>query len=117
MDPSTHEDLSLSGGSWTYYGPHHHVQMTVTSTLTPTYVTLHVVGLQTVTAHTSAPYLPATCLPDAVDPTLVTCEVPAGTGLLAVDVVVDDVLDVSARVWAPDNDDPVVGNDTLTLHD
>lgn len=117
IDPTTHEDLAIGSGSHSYYGPHHHVQMSVRALLDPTVITLDVRGLQSFQVHPEPSYLPATCerAPAVGDRTRVTCELPPGEGTFAIDLVVSGVLDVVARVSAADNADPNPGNDELVF--
>jgi RNA polymerase sigma factor (sigma-70 family) len=117
VDPTTHEDLAIGSGSHAYYGPHHHVQMSVTALLDPTIVTIDVRGLQSFTVHTETTYLAATCAQAGVDGdvTKVACQLAPGQGTFAIDVVVAGELDAVARVSAADNVDPNPSNDELVF--
>ena len=115
--PTTHEDLAIGSGSHVYYGPHHHVQMSVTALLDPTTITIGVHDLQSFTVHTESSYLPVTCTQTGLDGdvTELTCQVAEGQGAFAIDVVVSGQLDAVARIWAADNDDPNSANDELVF--
>jgi RNA polymerase sigma factor (sigma-70 family) len=117
VDPTTHEDLAIGSGSHAYYGPHHHVQMSVTALLDPTTLTIDVRGLQSFTVHTESTYLAATCAQTGLDgdATELSCQIAAGQGTFAIDVVVSGQLDVVARVSAADNVDPNPANDELVF--
>jgi RNA polymerase sigma factor (sigma-70 family) len=117
VDPTTHEDLAIGSGSHAYYGPHHHVQMSVTALLDPTIVTIDVRGLQSFTVHTETTYLAATCAQAGVDGdvTKIACQLAPGQGTFAIDVVVSGELDAVARVSATDNVDPNPANDELVF--
>jgi RNA polymerase sigma factor (sigma-70 family) len=117
VDPMTHEDLAIGSGSHAYYGPHHHVQMSVTALLDPTIITIDVHGLQSFSVHTETTYLPATCAQAGIegDVTRVTCQLAPGQGAFAIDVVVSGQLDAVARVSAVDNVDPNPANDELVF--
>ncbi len=116
-DPATHEDLRLSSGSHTYYGPDHHVEMSVAALLDPTVLTIDVVGLTRFAVHSGSSYLPATCTQTSTDATAtrLTCQLSPGTGMFAMDLVVSGSLDVTVRVSAEGNEDPDPTNDVLTF--
>jgi hypothetical protein len=113
----THEDLAIGSGSYIYYGPHYHLQLSATALLDPTLLTIDVRGLTSFTVHGEASYLPSTCEQTSTDGDFVrlTCQVAPGQGAFAIDVVVAGQLDVTMRVDAVDNDDPDPTNNVLTF--
>ncbi|MBB3042279.1 RNA polymerase sigma factor [Nocardioides soli] len=123
VDPKTQEDLAIGSGSHTYYGPHHHVQMSVAALLDPTVITLRVHRLESFWVHDESSYLPmaepdSPCVQRHIDGDLseLTCRIsvsPPRQGIFAIDLVVAGELDVVARVSAADNADPNPDNDEL----
>jgi RNA polymerase sigma factor (sigma-70 family) len=119
-DPDvTHEDLALGAASHTYYGPHHHLQMSVSSTAASTVLLVDVLGLISYDVHAEPAYLPATCAPTEADAerTVLTCDLGEGEGTFAIDVVVSGALDASVRITAPGNADPDPDDDELRFTD
>ncbi|HTW16707.1 MAG TPA: sigma-70 family RNA polymerase sigma factor [Nocardioides sp.] len=116
-EPTTH-DLALTGKSWFWNGPHHHLQMTVTGAAETTALTIRVRNLESYSVHAEAQYVPGTCTTAGTDGdlTTLTCALGAVSGTFAIDVVVtggQGALDATVRISATENLDPDPANDEL----
>lgn len=116
-EPTTH-DLALTGKSWFWNGPHHHLQMTVTGAAETTALTVRARNLESFVVHAEAQYVPGTCTTTGTDGdlTTLTCLLGPVAGTFAIDLVVtggQGALDATVRISAGDNLDPNPANDEL----